>query len=324
MFGKKSQQELDDALLAAIAAHKFDKARKLLDKGAQIDACDAGGNGVLHALTGAEKYLERWDVSSFVTELMRRGADVNAANNKGQTCLHVMAQTAHNREPFHADMLDAVLDFGMKSSRRCEDLELLTMLRVHGARLDIQDAAGRLPAHICAARNDLEMTQACLPDAQLYAVQDKNGQRPVDLVKPGSLLARRLQENLQKLEKKQTKQSKPAKQDKPQKAAVPPPAAAPAAGSDSWVLLKPDQVAHVSVEPVIGYKLTEVFNFTSRIYTRITHNLETRVDVSETRGFDDFSDKSVFAAAREELLRLGGRVDKSSVTGVKPLDKPKL
>ena len=50
-----------------------------------------------------------------------------------------------------------------------------------------------------------------------------------------------------------------------------------------------------------------IFDFSCRTYSRITHNLETKVEATETHAFDSFADKSAFVAARQELLRLNGQ-----------------
>jgi ankyrin repeat protein len=184
-------------------------------------------------------------------------------------------------------------------------------LSTSSSQISDKDGSGRTVLHLAAANGDRDMAVACLSSApSLIAVQDNEGKYPHQLVVAKSV---KLEDFQQWLEKKLEKHQSPKVQEE---------TAAPVAdiSDNNWILLKPNQVAYISVEKVIGYKLTEIFNFSARTYARITHNLETKADVSETRGFDEFPDKSAFAAARQELLRRGGQAEEGSVHG-QVLDK---
>lgn len=61
-----------------------------------------------------------------------------------------------------------------------------------------------------------------------------------------------------------------------------------------------DEVAHVSFLRDAGYKLTEVFNMRTKRLTAITHNFDTGRDATETRGFTD-ADKKAVAEAQAKL-----------------------
>jgi hypothetical protein len=303
-FWKRTQAERDADFLAAVGAHKFAKAEKLVRKGANPLATDTEGNTAFHKMTSAY-YIKSSSVEDFICFLLKQKLDINARNKQGHTCLHLVGISDHPDEKYDS--------LGYEYTR-CTGGEMLGYLMNRGARITDKDDAGRTVVHIAALSGLKEFIDVCLKiHSSLIAVQDNEGRYPHDSAVAGVVPHHNL---AALIKKKFDAYQAPAVEKKPIVTEAP---VAKSADTD-WILLKPDQVAHVSVEKTIGYKLTEIFNFSSRTYARITHNLETRADVSETRGFDDFSDKSAFAAARQELLRLGGQADESSVHG-QVLDK---
>lgn len=89
----------------------------------------------------------------------------------------------------------------------------------------------------------------------------------------------------------------------------------------SWRKLADDRIAHVTVETPIGYKITEIFNFSARERTRIYHNLETRQDAAQTQGFDEIPEKASIEDALGRLRALGGTAEEGSIHA-RPLGKP--
>ena len=307
MFKGKTQEERDAAFLKEVGQHNFKKAQKLLKKGANVLAQDAGGNTAFHKLAGADDYKSAEETDQFVYFLLTQNLDIHARNNQGQPCLHLVAEKEHCGRWYYKTWLDAISIVG-DPFFSCKGPEMAGILLKRGARIGDQDGSGRTLLHVAAAKGDEDMVVACLKaDPSLIAVQDNEGKYPYQIVTAESSKHYDL---LQGLYKKLKDYQAPEVQSE---------SAAPVS-DDNWVLLKPDQVAHVSIEKAIGYKLTEIFNFSKRTYARITHNLETKADVSETRGFDEFPDRTLFAKARQELLRLGGEANESSVYG-QVLDK---
>ena len=99
------------------------------------------------------------------------------------------------------------------------------------------------------------------------------------------------------------------------------PAAEVAPLSDAWRKLPGERIAHVAVEEAIGYRITEIFNFSAREKTTLYRNLESNAETVETRGFDAIGDKAPIEQALEELRKRGGVSEPSSVTG---FEKKKL
>lgn len=96
----------------------------------------------------------------------------------------------------------------------------------------------------------------------------------------------------------------------------------PAPVSDVWRLVAADEVAHISNKPSIGYRVTEIFNFSARRFTQMTRNLETGAETQVLREFDEFLDRAPLESAWKKLSELGGTAPQDSIH--RKLDKPKL
>lgn len=107
----------------------------------------------------------------------------------------------------------------------------------------------------------------------------------------------------------------------PESESGPAPAEEPPALADEWRKLPGERIAHVAVEEAIGYRITEIFNFSAREKTTLYRNLESNAETVETRSFDAMGDKGPIEQALEELRKRGGLSEPSSVTG---FEKKKL
>jgi hypothetical protein len=77
------------------------------------------------------------------------------------------------------------------------------------------------------------------------------------------------------------------------------------------------RVALVTVDPEIGYRITEVFNFQSRDCLKIVRNIESGAEAVETRSFDEITDKAPLEAAAKALSARGGKVDAGDISGLR-------
>lgn len=91
-------------------------------------------------------------------------------------------------------------------------------------------------------------------------------------------------------------------------------AAQNSAPQDAWRQLDTDKIAHVKTEEALGYRITEIFNFTARERTTLFHNLATRSETAVIRNFDDISEKAPLEEALAELHKRGGR---GSISGIR-------
>lgn len=306
-FWRNTQEELDGAFLNAVGRHRFKKARRLLEQGANPAAVDSDGFTALHRLTWAKGYSESDAINEFVFFLAPQ-LDINARNKEGKTCLYLVAEKAHELDLVERGPLGiAGIWF------RCTGAAMMDFLIKRGARLDIADEQGRTFLHAAAACNNEVAVKECIRRAPaMVKVADNNGKYPYEC----DTCSVQHHDLLQWLK---GKSAKPAAQKKKKKS----PVAEKKVPAVDWILLEPDEVAHISVRKAIGYKLTEIFNFSQRTCTRITHNLDTKAETAETRSFDEFADKAAFIAAHQHLLRLGGKADETAIHGQK-IDKPRL
>lgn len=78
--------------------------------------------------------------------------------------------------------------------------------------------------------------------------------------------------------------------------------------SADWVQTAPLEVSYVSEKEGIGYRLTDIFNFTDRMHTRITHNVATGTESHTTRFFGEFTDKTMLRRAKGALEQATGEI----------------
>ena len=182
-----------------------------------------------------------------------------------------------------------------------------------GASVNEPDEMGVTPLHLAAARGDADVINAFLSmGADIHAVT-RNGKTVWDFAVDGG---KDYQAQVLKAEASARKRVAAEKQVEVERVQV------AEKTRDPWTLLSPDRVAFTTVEKAIGYKLTEVFNFSARTYTQVTHNLNSKAEASAVKTFDEFTDKTPIEKAHAALERLGGTAQESLISGP-VLEKPK-
>ncbi len=95
----------------------------------------------------------------------------------------------------------------------------------------------------------------------------------------------------------------------------------PRAPADDWHLIDTARVARVTDVPAIGYRLTEIFNFSTGEVLRLNRNLETGAETAVVSRFADLADHDIVAQAAQ---RLGRSFDPPRAgNGTLTLKKPK-
>jgi hypothetical protein len=95
------------------------------------------------------------------------------------------------------------------------------------------------------------------------------------------------------------------------------------ANSDSWQKLSDDRIAHVVYETAIGYRLTEIFNFTNRECVRICRSIESGAASSHRVAFSEFDTFDGIHQAATMLEAAGGSAGTLQLRGPqKPALKP--
>lgn len=77
---------------------------------------------------------------------------------------------------------------------------------------------------------------------------------------------------------------------------------APEAG---WTMTAADEIAHISENDIVGYRLTRLFNFTSRTCTQLACNLKSGNESQAVASFDNYDEAYLEKALRELQNRNG-------------------
>lgn len=178
------------------------------------------------------------------------------------------------------------------------------------ARINAERQADKAtPLHMAAAKGHADMVLLLLEAGADPSKKNQQNRTPLFMAQEN-----KYQEVAAILEASERGQPLP-------KRALPRPA--PEQDNNAWYKLDDMQIAHVSVFEPIGYKITEIFNFSARERTRIYHNLTTKTDAPETQAFDDIAEKAPIEKALAKLRELGGRATEDSIYG-RGVFKPSL
>ncbi len=178
--------------------------------------------------------------------------------------------------------------------------KMLKLLIDSGANVDAQDRKGNSALHHAASKGQAEIVRLLLdagidrdlPNGNMNTAADvaaKEYPRIADMIR-GVL---------------------------PQLEAAP---VVPVAEESGWKLTDGSEVARVSEKPAIGYRVTEIFNFSAGLYTQIARNLDTNAESQSSKTFAQLADSAAVEAARNALLQLGG--DAAPVVEKKKLPAP--
>lgn len=137
------------ALLQAVVHGDVDMVRLCLERGADVNTTDAGGNTPLMLASRARYAL----TPRLVGLLLAHQANVSHHSDDNATAAHVAAMAGN--------------------------LEVLMMLREAGARLDMQDAKLRTPLHLVAAHNQPAIAEFLLSCKVPVDVADEDGNTPL-------------------------------------------------------------------------------------------------------------------------------------------------
>lgn len=128
-------------LMSEIFHGNLERARLLIEQGADIDAADGNGFTVLmYAI---------WKAPDLVQELIQLGANVNTKDNRNVTALHVAA------------------DIGQVNS--------VLFLLSSGAELDVQNSFGATPLIVAATRGHTEIARLLIQAGADLAITTPNG-----------------------------------------------------------------------------------------------------------------------------------------------------
>lgn len=316
----KPPSAADERLLAAARSGDLAAAKAALKDGARADARDENGKTGLHLVISQKEYGGYNDKGREMLSLfLNRKLPIDAPDNDGATALHlamldegyttskykiedlvtfgadVNARDNTGRTPLHVSAL-----YGNKT-------EGLKTLLAKPVSVNARDNAGVTPLHLAAQRGDHDVVKHLLNKGANATLLTNDGKSVGDYAEDNG------HEYLAQVLRAETVRHAQILAERE---------AAEKRAQDPWTLLAPDRVSLVSHEKKIGYKLTEVFNFSARTYTKISQNIQTKAEAVTVKGFDEFTDKSLLEKAHDNLTRLGGVADREVINHA-ALEKPK-
>lgn len=291
------ERRLHRKLSRAIRHHDLARMTALLDEGAPLSPPPGEDSWPPLVEAADEGFVEG------IRLLVARGADIEG-NSERRTALH-QAVYRNNKEAAGVLLeLGANIDAVMSYDKRTALLEaqyysrdvMIDFLVEKGANLNMQDKEGKTVLHHAAYYGNASQLKMFLDHGADPSVRDNKLNTAADI----------------------------ARKDYPGIAAmlgdVSEPTAKPP--EEGWQLTAADEVARVSVRSAIGYRLTEIFNFTTRQYVHIAQNTNTNAESHTLRGFDELPDPSLVEAAHKALKGLGGDAPAPAVVEKKKLSAP--
>ncbi|MCE9507445.1 MAG: ankyrin repeat domain-containing protein [Alphaproteobacteria bacterium] len=293
------QQRLNNKLWTACYNGKLTKVEQLLAEGADTEMRSDGKTPLLMAASNGHVNTVRL--------LIDKGAKTSARDSEGRTLLITAIRQGERKV---TEMLLEQRDFDLdikaktnsdvtalhQAAERGWDNIVLALLE-KGADIHAKMDTGKTPLHWAASGGNFSTVKLLLEKGADAHALDNYGNKPESV-------ARKYYPGVADFLRDQ--------------AAIPAvPAAAP-----GWKLTAPDEIAFTSEKTGTGYCLTEIFNFTSRIYNCIARNLKTNAESQAIRFFDEFPDKTILENAYQMLAKQGGKADPASIHGAVLNKKP--
>ena len=186
-------------------------------------------------------------------------------------------------EELNASTQQQINEAFFAAATKDNNIELAELLYLQGADVNYQDKDGNTALHI-HNHNNFKMVKLLIETAKIDTEIRNN---------EGVLGEHRVNNHIQSYLQQQRERQKPT----------------------GWIKVTEDTIAHTVFGESLGYRLTEVFNFSSRTYVYITQNLETKAENKTLTVFDEFGNKSFLLNALEELKKQGGTAEESSISG---------
>jgi len=142
------QEKLNKQLIQAVISGKFFNVRRILGKGADVNAKDSNGYTALH-------HAAKKNDKKIIKELLDRRADINAKDLAGKTALHYAVEM--NDKKIIKELLDRGADVNAKDSNGYTAVhtavyygyrEIVELLLEKGADVNVTDGFGRTPLQI--------------------------------------------------------------------------------------------------------------------------------------------------------------------------------
>jgi len=176
-------------LLLAMHYNQPELAKKLLEKGSNLNIKDNQGRNALHlAVTHNQKELAE--------QLIAKNIQLDIKDDKGDTPLHMAVSLSSSKEVAKLLInkfkesgisLDIMGHKGVTPLHRAaaaqgDNVEIVTALLEAGAQLDLIDEDQQTPLHYAAQNNNIKVIEKLIQhNPSLINLQDKNGKTPLHM-----------------------------------------------------------------------------------------------------------------------------------------------
>lgn len=175
------------------------------------------------------------------------------------------------------------------------DVKAMETLLQRGANINGRDYAGRTALHTAARNGDGKVVRWLLDKKADATATDDQMNTPADLAERSyPRVADLLRETVQ----------------------------AATATRQGWRMTDVDEVALVTDKQAIGYRVTEIFNFSARLYSKITRSLETNAESQSVLPFSALEEGTLIEQAKKAFLFMGGQLPDAMTQDEKTLMKP--
>lgn len=272
---RRRQRKLDMALVHAARYGTLAKVEKLIAAGARAQGEDGEGN---NALGNA---VRRGDADvAMVSALLAAGGDPDS-HIKSSYHSALVESIVSGKPAIFAALLQAGADTGKADAYGASPLHAALNAGRHdmagqlvdaGADVNAAGYRGRSPLFLAVRSNRPKMVEKLLAAGADVAQRDHYGYTPVDYARH-----RRCLDVLPALLAAQDQRVAP------------------------WQKLGDQEIASVSINRALGYRITEIFNFETSQYKAISRNLETGQEAIAVRGFAEMTDKALVEKAAARL-----------------------
>ncbi|MFT4328082.1 MAG: ankyrin repeat domain-containing protein [Wolbachia pipientis] len=180
----------DNSLYLAVENDHLDIAKVLLDNGADFITFDAAQ--VRHVYDKFLKIQDEYCKSSLhlaarlgdlkaVEDLLKKEANVNAKNDKGQTPLHLTVEVCYVDIP-NPDEVDDYWNQSFAAEKKCGYVKIVeALLRNEEINVNAQDNNKKTSLHYAAKNNNKEIVVALIEAEADVNIRDENRETPLHL-----------------------------------------------------------------------------------------------------------------------------------------------
>lgn len=265
------------SLMLAVSGGQLELVISLLERGADVHARDVRGKTALH-------YLPRTcDVSAIAAVLLQAGADIEARDNQGQTPLHDILGYRERAEVVsvllrHGASIDFQASYygpALVLASRMDEPAVIEELIRYGADIAAVGWKGYTALHMAAREGNGNVVRLLMEMGADTQARDKEMNTPADVAQEHEHvgIASYIRQHAGSARKT----------------------------DGGWVKVSDEEIAFVSDKKAVGYRLTEIFNFTRREATIIARNLETGSESIAVRDFNSYAQQDMVLQAAEKL-----------------------